>query len=277
MDDKNQQSQQNIPIEPAHSPGQVISPGGQPTVSPASDNIISPAPAAPAVQPQAFQPPVQPTVTSQPFTAAPATPAPVKNKPKKTVLAAALVVLLIVIGGGAYAFFGRNQKPASQPNVANSAQSTASSPTGYESTIQKFITAVENKDKATADSLESPAAKATFKQYAGTESFYDSCQQSGVLCTGIFKPSYLSKATQTPKDYKASNGTKGKEIVYAVKQSLSGAAAGGQGCSSQGETDLTIAVVPSGRSWLVDNVDMGFSGSANACPASGSTSSSSNQ
>jgi len=146
----------------------------------------------------------------------------------------------------------------------------------YEETIKSFIQAVQSKDKVKTDSYLSPAAKAFFKENAGTESFYDECQQAGEFCTTSFEPSYISKAEISRKDYTASSGTKGKQISYVVKQSLEGAQAGGEGCSSDSTSNLTIAVIPQGSSWLVDKIDQGFDASAVLCPAPGENSSTGN-
>jgi hypothetical protein len=164
---------------------------------------------------------------------------------KLKLLIPVIVMLIVLISSGAYALFGHQ--------------------TSYQTVIQDFIVAVQKKDKANADNLESPALQAYGKKNVGSSSFYDTCQQAGQLCTPLFSSSFLSKATKTYKNYTASNGTKGKEIIYTEKQSLSGAQAGGAGCSSNSTSTLAIAAVPKGSSWLIDHIDPNISFSANLC------------
>lgn len=142
----------------------------------------------------------------------------------------------------------------------------------YQAQINNFITDVQNKNKTKADSLESPAFKAYSQKIAGNTSFYDACQRIGSLCTPLFDASFINKATKTYQDYKSSSGTKGKQITYTLKQSLSGSAAGGQGCSSESTNTLVIAVVPHGNTWLIDSVTPTINANANLCSVSGSQS-----
>jgi hypothetical protein len=137
--------------------------------------------------------------------------------------------------------------------------------------IDKFVTAVQKKDKATADSLESPASKAFFQKNTGTTSFYQACQKLGEDCTTIFKASALAKAPKQYKDYTPSSGPKGKQVVYVIDP-LAGIHAGQPGCNNPTIIDLTIAVVPKGSSWLIDNVDEGLDASANKCTTGTSSS-----
>ena len=271
MEDQNQQRQQNTVPGEVHAPGNVFTPTGQPSAAQTSQNPIN--------QEQAFLSPETYTFNpSTPLQIAPSfqpSASPTKKSRKRIILASTSLILLLLIGGGAYAMFMRH-KPMTATSSNTSLQipqnqAANSNSTGYQTAIQKFVGAVENKDKVTADSLEDQAAQASFKQNFGTTSFYDSCQQSGVLCTGVFAQSFLSKSTISYKDYSATNGTKGKEGVYTIKESASGTQAGGQGCSSGSTTTLGVAVVPSGSTWFVDTVDLNINANANLCPVSGST------
>lgn len=113
---------------------------------------------------------------------------------------------------------------------------------------------MENKDKNKADSLESPYMKATLKKEIGTTSYYNGCQQQRIYCSTILSKSGLAKATQAYEEYTTSNGQKGKELVETFLESTGGTQSTGQSCSSKSTNTLVIAVVPSGNSWLVDNV-----------------------
>jgi hypothetical protein len=186
------------------------------------------------------------------------TPLQPVDKPKKSKLGLMLVLGLIIIicAGGAYAFYAYVNK------------------TSYQTVIQEFVTSMENKDKASADSLESPSMKTTAQKYYGTSSFYTACQKAGDFCTPLFTSSYINKATKTYKDYTASDGAKGKEVVYSLKQTVSGS----QGCSGGSSTNtLTIAAVPNGSSWLIDEAAPTISAeNVQLCPATGGTSSANN-
>lgn len=179
-----------------------------------------------------------------------------KRSAKRSVALLCLCLFILVVAGSSYAVFGRG--------------------TSYQTVIHQFVQAIEDNNKTKADSLESTAFKAEVKKYASTTSFYSACQQEGALCTASFMSSFLSSATKTYTSYTASNGTKGKELVYTKKQTLSGTQAGGTGCSSTSTTTLSIAVIPSGHSWLVDNINDGTNASGNMCLAPGGTASSGN-
>jgi hypothetical protein len=189
----------------------------------------------------------------QPFTVDSQQPVQPKRTSKLPILVVGVIVLLLIVGGGGFALLGQK--------------------TSYQTVIQQFVTAIQKKDKATADSLESPAMKTFGQKNVGTASFYDACQQASQLCTPLFTTAFLDKATKSYKDYTASNGAKGKEIVYTLKQSLSGSQAGGQGCSSASTNTLTVAAVPKGNTWQIDNADPSINASANLCLAPGGTSS----
>ncbi len=156
-----------------------------------------------------------------------------------------MLLLLIIIIGSSLALLGHK--------------------TSYQSVINEFITALQKKDKKTADSLESPAMRGLGQKYVGDPSFYDTCHQSELLCSNFFEASFLKKATITRKAYKASNGIQGHEVIYTVKQTLSGSQAGGKGCSSSSTTTLAFDVVPSGSTWLLDNVSPGIDATVNLC------------
>jgi hypothetical protein len=135
------------------------------------------------------------------------------RKPAKVLLI--IIVLLIVIAilaGSVYSLFLRK--------------------TSYQAVIQQFVTAIQDKNQAAADALESPASKAAGQKIAGTQSFYTDCQQVGQSCTQLFSASYLTKATKTYTDYTAKNGTKGKQITYTIKQTVNSSQASAQaGCT----------------------------------------------
>jgi hypothetical protein len=182
--------------------------------------------------------------------------APVQNVSKRKKISLPLVLtvivlLLLIVGGSTFALLSHT--------------------TNYQSVIQQFVTAIENKNKTTADTLESPAFKTTAEKYYKTDSFYSVCKQTGDLCTPLFTPQFLNKATKTYKDYTATNGTKGKEVIYSLKQAASGTQAGGKGCSYNTKSTLTIAVVPHGNSWLVDSANPSIisGGTINLCPSPG--------
>lgn len=274
MDNQPQEPLSNSPADNNYYPPNDAGPSapGQPVSQPA------PSPLPQAQQPAVYspinqpQPVTQPGVTSgsmpssnnnpvgqNPFQASPisgSAPSPTpKHKSKKPLFAIGLlVVLVIIIGGVTYAMLGQK--------------------TSYQSVVQKFITAVQNKDKTTADSLESPAMKSVGQKTVGSSSFYAVCQQAGQLCMPLFSNSFLDKSTKSYKSYTAKNGAKGREVVYSLKQSASPSQAGGQSCGNGSSvSSLTIDVVPNGSSWLVDNVNPALNASANLCLAPGGTSS----
>jgi hypothetical protein len=226
----------------------------QPEPQPVAPAPVVTLPPQPVATPVVPAPPLpQPQVTPTPAVAA-ATPAVPKKKSKLKLIIAGLVVVAAVTGGGVYAF-----------NVIQGAS--------YQTVIHRFITAMQKQDKKTADSLESSGAKALVQQYAGTTSFYDACKKEGQICTASFSAAYLAKGTSVYKDYTSSKGVKGKELVYTIKQSLSGAAAGGLGCNSNSTETLSIAAIPSGNTWLIDDIDEGINANASLCTPSSFSSS----
>lgn len=146
-----------------------------------------------------------------------------------------------------------------QPTASNTnANQPATSSLTYEDIINQFIKAIQNQDKKTADSLESPVLQASVKKDSGTTSFYAACYQAGVTCTGLYSSSYLSSGTKTNKPYTSANVTPGQEIIYTIKQSSDN----GQGGSSTSTTSVRLAAVQKNNLWLVDFVDA--SGDSNA-------------
>jgi len=135
--------------------------------------------------------------------------------------------------------------------------------TSYQTIVDKFIVAVQNGDRATVDALESPASKKFYQKTTGDSGFYASCQDAGELCTSSFSKSYLAKAKKTLKAYTAENGSHGKQIVYTVTQKSNSPE-----CQGTSTGVISIAVVPKGRTWQVDNVGLNFSYSGGACPTS---------
>jgi hypothetical protein len=228
-------------VLPSQIPAAPISVSGSPAVG-----VVQPTPQSSAS--------MMPIVSTEQVSATmPQQQAKSKTRSKKLplIIAGSLALLLIILGS---AFFLIGSK-------------------SYQTVMQQFITAIRDKHQATANSLESPAFKSQIQKYYKTRSFYSVCQQYqyGTFCTSLFTTNFIDTATKTYKDYKASNGTEGKEIIYTLKQSLSGARAGGQGCSSTSTTTLTIAAVPKGNSWLIDNVSPSFNNSPNGCSNSSGT------
>jgi len=194
-----------------------------------------------------------PTVNTE---QAPATISPIrlpKHKSKLSLLLVGVTALLLIIGGSVFALLGQTKS--------------------YQGVIQKFITDMQHDNGKAADKLLSPAAKTHFQKVAGTSSFYTACRQSEQLCQPLFSAAFLSKATKKYTSYTADNHVKGEEAVYTEIQSLQGNQAGGPGCTSKSTTTLTIAVVPSGNSWLVDYINEDVSASAQLCPAATGTTS----
>ena len=151
-----------------------------------------------------------------------------------------LVILVLVAAGAAHAILGGK--------------------TSYQTAAQDFINAVQTKNKAAADQLESSAAKTSFQKTDGTTSFYSSCQQNGILCTMYFQSAFLSKASKTYQSYSAANGTKGEEMIYSLKQSVKGTDSTGKACTINSTTTLTIGLVPNGKSWRVDYINQEVGG-----------------
>jgi hypothetical protein len=203
----------------------------------------------PALAPAAAVAPL-PAAAAQPTARRPELSAMPKQKSKLSIAMLCLLLLIVVIAGSSYVIFGQK--------------------TSYKTVAQKFVTAVQDKDKKTANSLESPAMQAEGKKYFRDSSFYDDCQQEGDLCTPFFTNFYLSKATKTYEGYTASNGVKGEQVVYKLKQTLSG---GSAGCTSSSTNTLTISLIPKGSSWLIDDVSPTINANGQLCPATGGTSS----
>lgn len=274
MDDQKQEPSQpqiaNTPPllqSPIHPPGHLIEPNVQPSNSPIPTSTVE-------SQGQTLTP-TQTQITDQyvpeqSFVGTQQTEGQhASGKSKNIMLLGIVVAVIIIAGGSAYAFLGHKkqstsvvstkvQSSTSSSAAGSSSKTSASSLTGYEAVIQEFITAIQNNDKKTADSLQSPAFSQSNQTQAGTTSFYSACQSAGVFCTGAFAKSYLATATKTTKTYTAVNGVKGEEDNYTVTT------ASNTGSSTSNSTNtVTIAVVPSGNTWLVDYVNEGGSSSAN--------------
>jgi hypothetical protein len=136
----------------------------------------------------------------------------------------------------------------------------------YQQAVEKFIFAMNSKDKATADSILTQTARDFYQKNAGTQSFYDYCQKIGTYCTSSFSSDYLSSAKLTYSDYTALDGTKGIMAIYTSSKSQNGAQAEKDGCSGNSAPSLKIAVVPSSDSWLVDTVMLANNTNAGRCP-----------
>jgi hypothetical protein len=148
-------------------------------------------------------------------------------------------------------------------SISGTTTPTAATPsvnTAVFAASQKYIKAIQNKDKTVADSLETPAAKAAFLKQNGAASFYDTCQSTGQICTAFFVPAFVNKTVKTYKAYTAQDGTKGQEIIYTQKTK-----SGSSTCPSTSTTTLTMDLVPSGHTWLVDNIVPNTDVSLNTC------------
>jgi hypothetical protein len=150
------------------------------------------------------------------------------------------IVVLVLLGSGYLVF-----KHSMSSNGSNGS-------TGAEATIQKFLTDMQDNDKSSADSIQSPALSADDKQQAGNTSFYTDCQSAGVLCTDAFSKSYLDSAVKTTKKYSAANGATGIEDDYTFTTKTA---------ISSGTNVVSIAAVPSSKGWLIDYVNEGGSAS----------------
>ncbi len=135
-----------------------------------------------------------------------------------------------------------------------------------QSTVQSFIAAMQSNKQSKADALQTPAMNQNFQKLTGSASFYKSCHNAGQLCQLFFDKKFLAKAKVSYNKYQARDGTTGTQTTYTVKQTTEGEQAGGQGCSSNSVSTLTISTVPKGRKWLVDFVDSGVNFDANLCP-----------
>lgn len=126
---------------------------------------------------------------------------------------------------------------------------------------------MQNKDKASADSLFTKEFQAVIKASTdnASSSFYDTCVQSGEFCTSYFSEATVSKYDKKYQEYTAKNGTKGKQAVYTASETSSNNQ--GANCNSKSTTTMTIALIPSGSSWLIDNLDQSGGVDANLCPA----------
>lgn len=190
------------------------------------------------------------------------------NKRKFKLLIALVAITLLLLGaGGTYALLKEtpgetNRDPSSSNSQSNNARSTDISTS--DQVIEQLITAMRQQDKVTVDSLLSSDAEAFFKEFAGTESFYDSCQEVGDFCTSLFNVEFIDKATKSENDYVSKSGIKGEETKFSLHMTQDS----GNGCSGESTTTLTISTVPQGDTWLIDNIDQGIEGSANLCPVS---------
>lgn len=159
---------------------------------------------------------------------------------------------------------GRSKIAPSSLSLTNSstaqATSTKQQPAiGYETVVQEFLTALQTNDKATADSLQSPALNQYVKQISGGKqtSFDSYCQQIGSFCTLSFSKSFLAKGTKKSLPYTSASGIKGEEDIYTVITTASGA-----NYSSNSVFTLTVAAIPHGNSWLIDKFSGNYSSSA---------------
>jgi Flp pilus assembly protein TadG len=168
------------------------------------------------------------------------------------------ILLILVLGGISYGIYIHSHPVTKASQQATATLATA--PTSYQSVIQEFVTALQNGNKNTADTLQSSTfSQANLQQY-GSTSFYSACVSIGTDCTGAFVQSYLANAMKASNVYISESGTKGDEIDYTVTVTPSG--------SSGNSNTLTIGVVPNGKSWLIDYVNESGSiatSNANTC------------
>ncbi|MGZ6005771.1 MAG: hypothetical protein ACXWLH_06555, partial [Candidatus Saccharimonadales bacterium] len=212
----------------------------KPTPSPAPlpDNTPRPATAVPNVQSANFPATAFPT---------PSIPRPIPSMPQEQpvkrsslpglkgriplipigVVVAALIIVFVIVG-------------------------LLSNKAGYQDVAQQFITAVHENDQAKADKLQSPAMLLYLQNNAATSSFENLCKSSDQLCMPLFDPTFIKKAQKTYQDYTANDGTKGKKITYTLVQTIN---SGGSSCQTTSKNTLTLSLVPSGKSWLVDSAN----------------------
>lgn len=178
------------------------------------------------------------------------------NKKQILIVAAALLLLicawlgfslatgLITIG---HKTTGNSTAPP--PAASNTASSTSTNAPTYMAAVRQFVSAIQKGDKAAADKLQSPAYSKLVQSQAGTPSFYAACKTTGDDCLMAFKVSYLNSSKVKP--YTSAAGVKGEEISYQFSKNVS-TTAGGTGGTTR---TSVIDVVPSGKTWLVDNVN----------------------
>jgi hypothetical protein len=246
-----QQIDAAIPASSVNTVQSLAGPQAQPMLNPAAIDSTMPQPQPLPTNPQpASTNPLfnqKPVANPQPISSyqSPHTQPQEKTKFNKRLLMIGLGILLIVIiASSAIALFGKKSS--------------------YQTAANEFISAIQNKDKAKADSLESPAAQSYFKKYGQNASFYTICERSGDFCTPLFTASNISDSTKTVNSYTAKNGIKGEAITYTRKQTT-----GTGSCKTSGESTLTIDLTPARGSWLIDNVNPNVSFDAKLCPTNG--------
>jgi hypothetical protein len=167
------------------------------------------------------------------------------KRPNKKVFFALILVVIIVVA--ASLVFAHGPKSS------------------YNKTAQSFISAIQDKNKTLADSLESTEGQAYFKTGTDDPSFYDTCQQSGAFCTNFFKASNISKAKKTVHSYKSNAGVEGKEVTYTEQGSLNSSSLK---CSDNSSTELNLALVPNASSWQIDYVNVSINAGSDNCGSS---------
>lgn len=159
-----------------------------------------------------------------------------RKKLKFTKKTAAILVVVIILAVGAYIVL--NQK------------------TSYQVVAQNFVTAMENKDQAKADSLETPYFKEYVNKVFGTTSYYSYCNKYGQVCTKFFESSFTANATKVYGGYTAVSGIVGKSVEYTTSVNS------GTTCTRQ---SLVLDLIPSGNSWLIDSISPSVSSNGASC------------
>lgn len=144
--------------------------------------------------------------------------------------------------------------------------------TSASTVITEFNSAMQKGNAKEVLSLESKAFQAEIKTASSklnkvskniqvTNNYYSYCKSLGNICTYEFNAKNLSSAKVETKPYKAVDGSNGSQEVFTTTTSINSTSSsktsdssftGSESGSSQ--TSFSIDVIPSGNSWLVDNV-----------------------
>lgn len=171
---------------------------------------------------------------------------PTKNKMRTPLIIGGTVLALLIL-----ALIAGGLLNSSKPKIS------------YRTVAIQFITAVRNGNQAKADSLESQPLKAQALKGSGSPSFEKYCKSYGSVCTVYFSSQFVDKAKATYGSYTSPEGTKGESITLSLKDSQ----LQGSNCSnSSGTMLLTLDLVPSGNSWLIDSVSPDASNNTSCTP-----------
>jgi hypothetical protein len=167
---------------------------------------------------------------------------PQPKKRKRRLAFAAVTGLLLISIGAVVAIKNMNQGDVA--SLASRANYTAA-PQSYKAVVRQFIVALQKKDKASADKLQSFGFTAELKAATGSPSFYDNCQKTGKSCTVMFSNLFISPSKTSDANYMAADKTIGKSISYT--------AVAAAGISA---TTLTINAITKGGTWQIDGIDI---------------------